>query len=399
MIGISGPVFRPGDEGYDAERRGYNLALDHRPALVVGAVDAADVAAAVRHAAEAGLGVAVQATGHGVSVPTDGQLVVSTARMDGVRVDPVARTAQVGAGARWHQVIAAAAPHGLAPLSGSNPDVGAVGYTLGGGIGLLGRRYGYAADHVRRFELVTADGRLLEVTAESEPELFWALRGGKDNFGVVVSMEIDLVPVERLFGGGLYFPGESAAQVLHGWAAWTRTVPEEMSSSIQLIHYPDLPVLPEPLRGRFVAHVRIAWCGGRAEGERLVAPLRELGPALVDSLRELPYPECGSIHHEPPMPVAAYDRNTALRELDAAAVDTLLTLAGPEAGAPVILEIRHHGGAYARTPGCRTRPAAGTRPTCCSPPTWWSRGGWRRSGGCTDCCTTGSRPGAPAAPS
>ncbi|MFJ1707089.1 FAD-binding oxidoreductase [Kitasatospora sp. NPDC088346] len=359
MIGISGPVFRPGDEGYDAERRGYNLALDHRPALVVGALDAADVSAAVRYAAGAGLGVAVQATGHGVSVPTDGQLVISTARMDGVRVDPVARTAQVGAGARWHQVIAAAAPYGLAPLSGSNPDVGAVGYTLGGGIGLLGRRYGYAADHVRRFELVTADGRLLEVTAQSEPELFWALRGGKDNFGVVVSMEIDLVPVERLFGGGLYFPGESAAEVLHGWAAWTATVPEEMSSSIQLIRYPDLPVLPEPLRGRFVAHVRIAWCGEPAEAERLVAPLRALGPALLDSLRELPYAECGSIHHEPPMPVAAYDRNTALRELDAAAVDTLLALAGPDAGAPVILEIRHHGGAYARTP--RVPNAAGGR--------------------------------------
>ncbi|MEV4615223.1 FAD-binding oxidoreductase [Kitasatospora sp. NPDC049258] len=359
MIGISGPVFRPGDEGYDAERRGYNLALDHRPAVVVGATGAADVAAAVRYAAEAGLGVAVQATGHGVSVPTDGHLVISTARMKGLRIDPVARTAWFEAGVRWHEVIAAAAPHGLAPLSGSNPDVGAVGYTLGGGIGLLGRRYGYAADHVRRLDLVTADGRPRAVDAEREPELFWALRGGKDNFGVVTAMEIDLVPLTGLFGGGLYFPGESAAAALHGWAAWTRTVPEEMSSSIQLIRYPDLPVLPEPLRGRFVAHVRIAWCGERAEGERWVRPLRELGPTLIDSLRELPYQEVGSIHHEPPMPAAAYDRNTALRELDAEAVDLLLELAGPAADAPVILELRHHGGAYARGP--RVANAVGGR--------------------------------------
>ncbi|MGF1431140.1 FAD-binding oxidoreductase [Kitasatospora sp. LaBMicrA B282] len=350
MIGISGPVFRPGDDGYDGERLGYNLALDQRPALVVGARAAADVAAAVRHAAGAGLGVAVQATGHGISAPTDGHLVVDTSRMRGVTVDPVRRTVLVEAGVRWHEVLGAVAPHGLAPLSGSNPEVGVVGYTLGGGIGLLGRRYGYAADRVRRMTVVTADGQLREVSAEREPDLFWGLRGGKDNLGIVVAMELDLVPVARIFGGGLYFPGESAAEVLHAYAAWTETVPEEMSSSIQLIQYPELPVLPEPLRGRFVAHVRIAWCGATAAAEPWVRPLRALGPTLLDTLREMPVTETGSIHHEPPMPVAAYDRNTALRELAPGAVDTLLELAGPQAEAPVILEIRHHGGAYARMP-------------------------------------------------
>ncbi len=359
MIGISGPVFRPGDDGYDDERLGYNLALDHRPALVVGAQRPADVVAAVRHAGAVGLGVAVQATGHGVSQPGDGQLVVSTARMRGVTVDPVARTALVLAGTRWQEVVAATAPYGLAPLSGSNPGVGAVGYTLGGGIGLLGRRYGYAADRVRGLSVVTADGRLREATAEQEPDLFWGLRGGKDNLGIVVSMEIDLVPVPTLFGGGLYFPGENAARVLHGYAEWTAAVPEEMSSSIQLIRYPDLPVLPEPLRGRFAAHVRIAWCGGAEEGERWVRPLRALGPTLADTLRTMPLTETGSIHHEPPMPVAAYDRNTALRELAPAAVDTLLELVGRPAAAPVILELRHHGGAYARPP--RVANAVGGR--------------------------------------
>ncbi|GAA2809950.1 FAD-binding oxidoreductase [Kitasatospora paracochleata] len=350
MIGISGPVFRPGDDGYDTERTGYNLALDHHPALVVGATGTADVQAAVRHAAAAGLGVAVQATGHGISVPTDGHLVVSTRRMKGVAVDPEARTARLAAGVRWHEVIAATVPHGLAPLSGSNPDVGAVGYTLGGGIGLLGRRHGFAADHVRRLDVVTADGELRTATADREPDLFWALRGGKDNLGVVVAMEIDLFPVTGLYGGGLYFPADDAPAVLHGYADWTRTAPEEMSSSIQLIRYPDLPVLPEPLRGRYVAHVRIAWSGPADQGPALVDPLRRLGTPLLDTLRELPLTEAGTIHHEPPMPHAAYDRNSALRTLEPATLDTVLELAGPDAGSPLIVEIRHQGGAYSREP-------------------------------------------------
>ncbi|MFG2819390.1 FAD-binding oxidoreductase [Kitasatospora sp. NPDC048365] len=350
MIGTTGPVFRPGDDGYDAERAGYNLALDHHPALVVGATGPADVQAAVRYAAEHGLGVAVQATGHGISVPTDGQLVVSTRRMKGVTVDAAARTATVAAGVRWHEVLAATAPHGLVPLSGSNPDVGAVGYTLGGGIGLLGRRHGYAADHVRRLTVVTADGELRTASPDHEPDLFWALRGGKDNFGVVVEMEIDLFPLTTLYGGGLYFGADDAAKVLHGWAGWTADLPEEMSSSLQLIRYPDLPVLPEPLRGRYVAHVRIAWSGATADGEALVAPLRALGTPLLDTLRELPFTDAGSIHHEPPMPHPAFDRNTALRTLEPATLDTLLDLAGPDAGSPLIAEIRQQGGAYARQP-------------------------------------------------
>lgn len=344
------PLLRPGDPGYDEERLGYNLALDHRPALIVGAEGAGDVTAAVRWAAARGLGVAVQATGHGVSRSAEGQLMISTRRMDEVRVDPGARTATVGAGARWEQVLQATSPHGLAPLNGSNPGVGAVGYTVGGGMGLLGRRYGYAADHVRAMDVVTADGRLRRVDAAHEPELFWALRGGKGNFGVVVSMEIDLFPVAELYGGGLYFGEEQAAAALHAYVRWTGGVPEEMSSSVQLIRYPDLPVVRPELRGRFVTHLRIAWSGEAAEGERLVRPLRAVGPVLKDTVGRMPYREVGSIHHEPPMPVAVYDRNTALHPLPPEAVDTLLGLAGPASGAPYFAEVRHHGGAYARPP-------------------------------------------------
>src|SRR5262249_53301395 len=144
-------------------------------------------------------------------------VLINTRRMSGVRVDPEARTAWVEAGATWRQVVEAAAPYGLAPLSGSFPGVGAVSYTLGGGVGLMARRHGFAADHVRRFEVVTADGRLREVTAESEPDLFWALRGGGGGFGVVTGMEVDLLPVSTIFGGGLYFDVAEVPDVLEAW--------------------------------------------------------------------------------------------------------------------------------------------------------------------------------------
>ncbi|MCX3061828.1 FAD-binding oxidoreductase [Streptomyces beihaiensis] len=346
----AGPVLRPGDPGYDEERLGYNVALDDRPAVVVGASGTEDVRAAVRYAAAVGLGVAVQATGHGVSRATDGELLISTRRMRSVRIDPERAVATVAAGTRWQEVVAAAAPYGLAPLNGSNPGVGAVGYTVGGGIGLLGRRYGYAADHVRRLDVVTADGRLRTATAEQEPDLFWAVRGGKGNFGIVVTMEVDLFPVAELYGGGLYFGAGESAAALHAYAEWTASVPEEMSSSVQLIRYPDLPALPPELRGRHVTHIRVAWSGDPAEGERWVRPLRAAGPALRDTVRAMPYARVGSIHHEPPGPVSVYDRNAALRELTPAAVDTLLGLAGPDAGQPYFAEVRHHGGAYARPP-------------------------------------------------
>ncbi len=197
-------------------------AAQHGPQLVVQAqgVDerpvagTADVLAAIRFAAAHDLPVAVQATGHGAAGPADDALLVNTRRMTGVWLDPAARTARIQAGVRREQVIHEAAPFGLAPLNGSSPLVGAVGYTLGGGLGPLGRAYGYAADHVRSIDLVPADGRLRHVTPTQHDDLFWGLRGGKGNFGVVTALEVELVPVARLYGGGLYFPGELAAAAL-----------------------------------------------------------------------------------------------------------------------------------------------------------------------------------------
>ncbi|WP_262495997.1 FAD-binding oxidoreductase [Nonomuraea sp. SYSU D8015] len=344
-------IFRPGQDGYDDERLGINRAAESLPDHVLAATTEHDVAAAVRLAAERGRPVGVLASGHGPSAPADGAVLINTGRMTGVRVDPRRRTAWIEAGARWSRVLDHATPHGLAPLNGSNPGVGAVGYLVGGGAGLLGRRYGFAADHVRRLRMVTADGCVRDVTPERDPDLFWAVRGGKDNFGVVTAVEIDLFPVPRLYGGGLYFPAEAVPRVLRAYAEWTRRMPEEMASSVLLAANPDLPGVPEPLRGRFAAHVRIAYSGAPEDGAELVRPLRDLGPRLLDTVRDMPYAEVGTIHHEPTdMPFVAYDRNVLLRRLDEDGADTLVSLAGPQAGAPFIAELRHFEGAYGRVP-------------------------------------------------
>jgi FAD/FMN-containing dehydrogenase len=345
---MQGRVLVPGDDGYDDERTGYDLSVEHRPAIVVAAASAEDVAAGVRFARAHDLAIAVKATGHGGCVAADDAMLITTGRMAGTSVDPESATARVEAGVRWNSVIDEAAAFGLAPLSGSAPFVGAVGYTLGGGLGVLARRYGYAADHVRSLEVVVADGSVLLATPDEHPDLFWGLRGGKDNFGIVTSMTVDLFPVASLYGGGLFFAAADAARVLEAYVAWTSTVPEEMTSSLALLRLPDVDAVPDPLRGRFVVHVRIAHCG--PQGDVLVAPLRAAAPPILDTVTEIPYTASGTIHNDPPDPVAAYAETALLRELDSGAVDALLATAGPDVDGPTVVELRHLGGALGRMP-------------------------------------------------
>ncbi|MGW7635916.1 FAD-binding oxidoreductase [Streptomyces decoyicus] len=346
-----GPVLVPGDAGYDAERSGFQRAYRHRPDVIVGAECAGDVVAAVRFARVQGLPVAVQATGHGLSAATDGGLLISTRRMSGVRVDAAARTARAEAGVVWGQVVEAAAPYGLAPLNGSSPGVGVISYTLGGGVGVLARTYGFAADQVRSVDLVTADARQLHVTADSDPELFRALLGGGHGLGVVTAMEFGLVPVARLYGGQLVFGGERIDEALAAYLRWTGTVPDELTSSLALIAYPDLPQLPEPLRGRYLAQIRIAYTGSAEEGERLVAPLRAVGPRVSDELREMPYADSHTIHRDPSDPHAYDGDNALLSGLDAAALLRVAALTGPDAPTMCVLQLNHLGGAMAKRGG------------------------------------------------
>ncbi|MFC4947244.1 FAD-binding oxidoreductase [Pseudonocardia sp. GCM10023141] len=341
-------IIRPADAGFETELAGFQTAHSHRPDAVVPATSVDDVRAAVTLAGERGWPVAVRSSGHGSAAAVDRGLLITTKRLDGVRIDPSTRTARIEAGVPWGAVVTAAAEHGLAPLSGSSPGVGAAGYVLGGGLGVLARRYGYAADHVRSIDVVTADAMAHHVTAGSDPDLFWALRGGGTGFGVVTALEIELVPVTTIHGGGLYF--DASLDVLRAWADWTKDLPEELTSSIGMLPYPDADWAPAPLRGKYVAHVRIAFDGPTATGERLVAPLRELGPRLIDTVADMPFTEAETIFRDPPAPHAYRGANAMLGELDDVLLRAVVELGGPDAPLPSVIQINHLGGALSRPP-------------------------------------------------
>ncbi|MFG1809640.1 FAD-binding oxidoreductase [Streptomyces sp. NPDC049040] len=351
--GVAGEVFRPGDAGYAAESATFNLAVTHHPAVVVGAAEAGDVQAAVRFATAHGLAVGVLSTGHQAIVPADGAVLITTRRMSAVTVDPRSRTAVVQAGARAGQVMDGAVPLGLAPIVGSSPSVGVVGFTLGGGLSpTFGRPFGWAADYVRAIEVVTADGRLRRTTAEQEPDLFWALRGSRSNMGVVTALEVELHDVVRLYGGGLFFSGEDTAAVMHAYHRFTADVPDALTSSVALMRLPDVPSVPEVLRGRFMVHLRIAHLGSAAEGDRLVAPLRQAAPVVLDTLGDMSIADFASIHLDPTDPIYFREWTEMLAGLTSEGIDSIVDVAGPGAEDAVeFIELRHLGGALGRQMG------------------------------------------------
>lgn len=349
---LDGTLHLPDDHGFDAARTGYQRATAHQPGCVVSARSAEDVSATVTWAAARGLEVAAQVSGHGLAAPLDGGVLVDLRGLARVEVDPARRTARVGGGATWQHVLDAATPYGLAPLSGSSPHVGAVPYTLGGGIGLLGRRYGYAADHVRGFEVVTADGARRRVTSsaeqEVERELFWALRGGGAGGCIVTEMEIDLVPVSEVYGGSLYVDVAAAGDVLERWHRWTTTVPDEVTSGVGMFVFPDVDGVPDAMRGRHIAQLQV--CAATADAAPHVHRLREAVPALRDTLRVRPLSESGAIFDEPDQPHAYRSRTALLRSLDPGALATLTATAGPSAPVMCVVGLRHLGGAFMRSP-------------------------------------------------
>lgn len=346
---VAGQVFDGQDPAAAAEAAGFNLAVEHRPAVVVAAENSADVEAAVRYANDEGLGVTVQATGHGAVAPAVDTVLVSTRRMQGVQVDPISRVARVEAGVRWREVIDAAVPHGLAPLSGSSSGVGVVGYTLGGGMGHLARRHGFAADHVRSVELVKADGNLTKVMAGNDSDLFWALRGGQGGFGIATAVEFDLIPVPQFFGGALFFTGPAVEEVLRSWAAWAPALPEEVTTSVALLRLPPIDQVPPPLRGVVSLALRFAFTGSPEQGEALLAPMRRVAAPVLDSIGPMSYAAVDGIHMDPTEPMPAVTRGGLLHSLPSASIDTLLGVAGPDVDIPLaVVELRLMGGALGR---------------------------------------------------
>lgn len=347
-------VALPGEPGYERSVP-WNVAATVTPAAVVLATSPEDVAGTVRFAAAHGFTVTVQATGHGAVGIGAGTILVQTAAMKHVEVDPVGRTARVGAGARWQDVLDAACPHGLAPLCGSAPGVGVVGYLTGGGIGPLVRTVGVSADHVRAFDVVTGEGVLLRATPEENADLFWGLRGGKATLGIVTAVEIDLLEYPEFYGGAVYFDGSDAAAVLHAWRSWSADLPETVNTSIAIQQLPPMPGVPEPLAGRMTVAVRYTAVGDFAAAEQLLAPMRAVATPILDTLGVLPYAAIGMVHADPVDPMPVNEGHALLSELPTEAVDALLAVAGPDAGSPqVIVELRLLGGALARQPRHRS---------------------------------------------
>ncbi|WP_322936751.1 FAD-binding oxidoreductase [Nocardioides bizhenqiangii] len=346
---VTGRVYDGATADAVAEAAGFNTAVTHRPAVVVAASTAQDVAAAVAFANDEGLPVAVQATGHGAVAPSVGSVLVSTRHLQGLTIDPAARRARVGAGVRWRSVIDAAVPHGLAPLSGSSSGVGVVGYTLGGGMGHLARRHGFAADHVRAVELVTADGQIRTVTAETDPELFWAVRGGQSRFGIATALEFDLFPVPEFFGGALIFTGPAVAEVLHAWSTWASTMPEEVTTSVALLRLPPIDDVPPPLRGVVSLALRFGFTGSADRGEALLAPMRRAATPALDSVGPMSFAAVDGIHMDPPEPLPAVARGGLLGSMEPGLIDSLLAVAGTGVDVPLAaVELRLMGGALDR---------------------------------------------------
>jgi FAD/FMN-containing dehydrogenase len=347
---FKGTVVEPGQAGWDAATQAYNLAFVQEPALVALPADAKDVASIVQFAGEHGLQVAAQRTGHNAEPlgTMDDVILVKTNGLKGVEIDVERRIARIGAGSKWADVVPKASELGLAALHGSTADVSVAGYSLGGGVGWYGRKHGLSTNSVLAIELVAADGQLRRVDQENDPDLFWALRGGGGNFGVVTALEIQLYPISEVYGGMVFYPWERASEVLHAWLEWTRTVPEEVTSVGRILQFPPIEELPEMFRGRQFVAVDAVVIGDEAFGKEQLRTLKELGPE-IDTFAMVPPAGIAELHMDPPDPLPYTMDGMMLGELDGEGIDRFLEVAGPGSGSPlVIAEIRHVGGAFAR---------------------------------------------------
>jgi FAD/FMN-containing dehydrogenase len=320
-----GLLIVPGDDAYDEVRPGWNLLPDLRPAAVALPTDADEVATLVRYAAERGLRVIAQATGHNASPLGDlsDVILIRTGLMRGVEIDADNRVARAEAGALWMDVVGPAAAHGLAALHGSAPDVGVVGYTLGGGVSWYSRRYGLASSRVLAIEAVTADGEQVRADREHHADLFWALRGGGGAFAIVTAIEFELFSVGDIQAGGLWFPVERASEVFNAWREWVADLPEHVGTSARILNLPPLPEIPESIRGKSFALVLVSVLGDEAEAARLLEPLRALGPAMDMVVPTAPE-QLVELAMDPPNPMPGVAAHVAFDELTPEAVDAIV---------------------------------------------------------------------------
>jgi FAD/FMN-containing dehydrogenase len=343
---VSGEVYEPTDARYASEVAAFNTSVLHKPHVVVAVTSANDVAEVVRIARDSRVKVSVQATGHGAIAPLDGGILISTRALQGVSVDPRSRVATIAGGSPFAPVVTAAAEHGLAPIGGSSITVGVVGYLLGGGLGPLARSHGFSSDYIRGLTVVTGTGEVVEADADRHADLFWALRGGKSGLGIVTSLRLELAELRALYGGSIYFDEPHIEQALRGWVDWTVTSDPRMTTSIAIIKFPPLDVIPAPLRGRRLLALRVAYPNDVKEGARLAEPLRALAPIHLDGAAELPATQIARVHNDPAQPTPSWVRGMLLTHVDQDFASVFLRNFGTGTDSPFIAaEVRHVEGA------------------------------------------------------
>ncbi|GAB3780733.1 FAD-binding oxidoreductase [Nocardioides ungokensis] len=347
-----GLTIRPGDHGYDETRRVFNGMIDRRPERILRPSNADEVAAAVRWAVEAGSPLSVYGGGHGVtgSAVVDGGVCLDLRALDGIEVRPDERLARVGGGATWGPVDAATQEFGLAVTGGRVTTTGVAGLTLGSGSGWLERCCGLTCDSLVSMQVVTADGRIVTASAEENPDLFWALRGGGGNFGVVTEFTFGLHEVGPLvLGGMLLYPGFLTRDLIKFWRDLVQDAPDALGSGVALITAPPAEFVPEPARGQPAAGVIVCWAGDIDEGQRFLAPLRDFGPPAVDLVQPMPYTAVQQLIDEPnPAGMHNYWSGDFLAELPDEAVDRLVAQAQPAPSPLTQIILLQGGGAVSR---------------------------------------------------
>jgi FAD/FMN-containing dehydrogenase len=355
---LRGQLVRPADADYDEARAIWNAVHDKHPALIIRCAGTADVMHAVEFARSEGLPVAVRGGAHSIAgfSTVDGGVVIDLAPMQGIRVDPAARRAVAQPGVTWSSFDHETQAFGLAVTGGLVSSTGIAGFTLGGGFGWLLRKYGLTCDNLLSADVVTADGKLITASEREHPDLYWALRGGGGNFGVVTSLEFRLHPVgPMVFAGPVFYSGESARQVLRGWRDLTASMPDELSTLANILVAPPVPFLPESVHGKMIVGLVGVYSGSTEDGAKAARPMRELAEPLLDLMGPMPYTAIQSLL-DPLWGEGAqnYFTGALLRRLDDDAIDTLLEQHAAGQAPVRELHLHHAGGAFGRVPADAT---------------------------------------------
>lgn len=342
---LSGDIIVPGDAGYEAARRVSNLGFDRHPWTIVRALTAADVVQAVRFARLHRLPLAVRGGGHSVAghSTADGAVVVDLSGMRAVSIDPGNHTARVQAGGRSIDLAGPAHAYGLALSTGDTATVGIGGLTLAGGIGWMVRKYGLAIDNLIEAQVVTADGRLITTNAKQHSELFWAIRGGGGNFGIITEYTFRLAPVGAVYGGAIVLP--ATPEVVRGYLQIAKEAPDELSTIAQVMHAPPAPFIPEERLGELVFMVMVCFTGDAEAGERAIAPFRALAEPVAEMVGEMPYPAMFNLTEAAAQPHAAEVRSFFTDDLPGDGIESIIDAVGKATSPMSMVQLRVLGGA------------------------------------------------------